>query len=533
MSYSFKWLLKGSSKSQPQYEDLSYEQQHLQGLKFVEDLNQNELMMQQQFHHCSDVIFRPIQIHGQMKVLLVFVEGIVDTKSLEDMVLQPLVMKGLPHGLTHLASFEELIDNQAVAARQTRLTSGVMEAVQGILSGQVAIFAAGEKQALLANLKGFEMRQITEPETESVVRGPREGFTESLRTNTSLLRRRLRSSRLKIESLTLGELSRTEIAIIYIEDIARESILNEVRERVGRIRIDAVLDSGYIEEFIEDTPFSLFPSVQNTERPDVVLSSLLEGKVAIIVNGSPFALIVPLTFWSVIQAAEDYYENFIYTTAIRWLRFLLLFTSFLLPSLYVATTTFHPQLIPQELLLSIAAAREGVPFPAVVEAILMEVMFEALREAGIRLPKPIGSAVSMVGALVIGESAVRAGIVSAPLVIVVAFTGIASFSLPRYNLGLAFRILRFPMLILAGTLGIYGIGFGLIALLIHLVNLRSFGVPYMSPLAPQIPGNLKDILVRAPRWAMNERPPFLAGKDKLRVPKGQIPGSRRKGGGSQ
>ncbi|SCW49945.1 spore germination protein KA [Paenibacillus tianmuensis] len=520
-------LLKSAHKKQTEGEVLLQENQDLQTQQFVGNLDQNRQAMKERFRNCSDVTYRPIQLQGQMKALLIYIDGMVDTVKLEENVLKPLLIEGLPQELNQLESFEEFIHNQAIATRQTKLTSFVWEAVQEVLNGHVAIFAAGENQVLLADLQGFEKRQITEPETESVVRGPREGFTESLRTNTSLLRRKVRSSRLKIESVTLGEVSRTDVALAYIEGIAQDSILEEVRKRVSRIQIDAVLDSEYIEEFIEDAPFSVFPTVQNTERPDVVLANLLEGKIAIIVDGSPFVLIVPMTFWSVIQAAEDYYEHFIYTTSIRWLRFILLCASFLLPSLYVASTTFHPQLIPTELLLSIAAAREGVPFPAVVEAILMEVMFEALREAGIRLPKPVGSAVSMVGALVIGESAVRAGIVSAPVVIVVAFTGIASFALPRYNLGLAFRVLRFPLLILGGTLGFYGIGLGLIALLIHLVNLRSFGVPYMSPVSPQIPGNLKDILIRAPRWAMVGRPTFFVGRDKKRIPEGQKPGPQR------
>ncbi|MCP3773796.1 spore germination protein [Paenibacillus sp. MZ04-78.2] len=520
-------LLKSSHKKQTEGEVLLQENQDLQTQQFVGNLDQNMQAMKEQFRNCSDVTYRPIQLQGQLKAILIYIDGMVDTVKLEENVLKPLLIKGLPQELNQLESLADFIRNQAIATRQTKLTSSVSETVQEVLNGHVAVFAAGENQVLLADLQGFEKRQITEPETESVVRGPREGFTESLRTNTSLLRRKVRSSRLKIESLTLGEVSRTDVALAYIEGIAQDSILEEVRKRVSRIQIDAVLDSEYIEEFIEDTPFSVFPTVQNTERPDVVLSNLLEGKIAIIVDGSPFVLIVPMTFWSVIQAAEDYYEHFIYTTSIRWLRFILLCASFLLPSLYVASTTFHPQLIPTELLLSIAAAREGVPFPAVVEAILMEVMFEALREAGIRLPKPVGSAVSMVGALVIGESAVRAGIVSAPVVIVVAFTGIASFAIPRYNLGLAFRVLRFPLLILGGTLGFYGVGCGLIALLIHLVNLRSFGVPYMAPVSPQIPGNLKDTLIRGPRWAMVGRPTFFVGRDKKRIPEGQKPGPQR------
>ncbi|WP_425517538.1 spore germination protein [Paenibacillus agaridevorans] len=522
-----KRFSKSSLQKQARREVLLQENHGHPSQQFVADLNQNEQVMKELFRNCSDVVYRPIQIHEKKIALLIYIDGIVDTKSLEQTLLMPLILKGMPERSSNLETFDKLIRDQAIATRQTKLASSVIETVQDVLKGQVAIFAEGENQALLADLHDYETRQITEPVVESVIRGPREGFTESLQTNTSLLRRRLRSARLKIESLTIGTLSQTDVAIVYIEGIAQDSILEEVRKRVGRIQIDAVLDSGYIEEFIEDNPFSPFPLVQNSERPDVVLSSLLEGKIAIIVNGTPFVLIVPLTFWSVIQAAEDYYEHFIYTTAIRWLRFMLLGISFLLPSLYVAATTFHPQLIPADLLLSIAAAREGVPFPAVVEALVMEVMFEALREAGIRLPKPVGSTVSMVGALVIGESAVRAGIVSAPMVIVVAFTGIASFTIPRYNLGLAFRILRFPLLILAGTLGIYGIGFGIIALLIHLVDLRSFGVPFLAPVSPQIPGNLKDVLIRSPRWVMNARPTYLAGRNKKRIPEGQKPDEKR------
>jgi hypothetical protein len=287
------------------------------------------------------------------------------------------------------------------------------------------------------------------------------------------------------------------------------------------------LGSGYIEEFIEDAPFSPFPQIQNTERPDVVCASLAEGKIAIVVDNTPFVLIVPMTFWTGLQAAEDYYERFLYTTFIRWVRFALLNIALFFPSLYVAITTFHPQLLPTNLIISVAAAREGIPFPAVVEAIIMEFMFEALREAGIRLPKPVGSAVSIVGALVIGQAAVQAGIISAPMVIVVAATGIASFGIPRYNLGIAYRMLRFPILILAGMLGIFGVIVGAISILIHLVTLRSFGVPYLSPLAPRGNGSLKDVLVRAPRWSMNERPTFIKGKDNERIPENQKPGTER------
>ncbi|WP_195571481.1 spore germination protein [Paenibacillus sp. 1001270B_150601_E10] len=508
MSGISKRTTRPSSTSQTSGAE-DYGWNHLYKYQFTKDIKQNEQTMKEILHNCSDVQYRHIRIGNDMKALLIYVDGLIDSKSLEETVLKPLIVQGLND------DDDDSFANQIVdtlATRQATQTEDVQETVKSILGGQVAIFAKESNKILIADLKEFEKRQVSEPATESVVRGPREGFNENIRTNTGLLRQKLKSPLLKIEPLTLGTLSQTDVAIVYIETLAEPSILDEVRKRVGSIKIDAILDSEYIEDYIQDAPYSPFPTVQNTERPDVVISSLLEGKIAIMVNGSPFALIVPLTFWAALESAEDHYENFIYTTAIRWLRFLLLCISFLLPSLYVASTTFHPQLIPADLLFSIAAAREGVPLPAVIEAILMELMFEAFREAGIRLPKPASSAVGMVGALVIGESAVHAGIISAPTVIVVAFTGIASFAIPRYNLGLAFRFLRFPLLILAGTVGFYGIGFGLIMLLIHVVNLSSFGVPYLSPLAPQVPGNLLDILIRVPRWAAN-RPRSNTGLD--------------------
>jgi len=488
-----------------------------------ESFSENEQLFKAIFENCSDVVFRSLKLGVYKNAYAIYIEGLIDTPSLEESILKPII-DGQARSETYRIDYmKDLLHNHTIPVRQISVVSTMKEIVEGIFNGNVAILVEGDQRVLLANAFSYEKRSISEPGTEPVVRGPREGFTESLCTNKSMIRRRLRTPKLKMEIIQLGKLSNTQVCIAYVEGIVKPETLEEVRNRVARIDTDAILDSGYIEEFIEDTPHSPFPSVQNTERPDVVISSLLEGRVGILVDGTPFVLIVPMTIWSAIQAAEDYYEHFIYTSAIRLLRFILLCISFLLPSLYVATTTYHPQLIPERLLLTIAAARESVPFPTLIEVFLMEVMFEALREAGIRLPRPVGTAVSMVGGLVIGESAVHAGIVSAPTVIVVAFTGIASFSLPRYNLGLAFRILRFPLLFLSGVMGIFGVGAGVIALYIHLTNLTSFGVPYLAPVTPTLSGNLKDVFIRVPRWMMNERPRFLVGRNKTRTPKGQKP----------
>ncbi|WP_422392326.1 spore germination protein [Niallia oryzisoli] len=485
------------------------------------DLSDMEQQLKKLFENCSDFVIRPFFVMDKVKILLIYIDGLVDTNLLDEVFLKPMIFEGKPQGVEETSSLGKIIEQHLIAVTQVKNVSKLGELADGILKANIGVVIEGEANAMLAELPGYEKRAIEEPATEVTIRGPKDGFTESLRTNTTLLRRRIRSTKLKFESFTIGELSQTDVVMAYIDGIAADSLLEEVRSRIGRIQIDALMGSEMLEEFIEDVPYSPFPQIQNTERPDILIANLLEGRVGIIVDNTPFALVIPMTFWSGLQAADDYYERFIYTTFIRFIRYVLFNISLFLPSLYVALSTFHPKLIPTSLLFSVAAAREGVPFPAIVEALMMEFVFEGLREAGVRLPKAIGSAVSIVGALVIGQAAVQAGIVSAPMVIVVATTGIASFSIPRYNFGTSIRLIRFIMLILAGVLGLYGIVLGFIALTIHLVCLRSFGVPYFTPVAPQIPKDLKDVIIRVPRWALNQRPTFLAGKDKIRFPKGQ------------
>ncbi|GHI01317.1 spore germination protein [Neobacillus kokaensis] len=501
----------------------------VQRKQLTPDLKTNEQILKDLFINCSDFTSRPIYVNGELKILLFYIEGLTDTKTLDITVLKPLIFQGLPDGLNKVGTLGQMIEQELFAATPVKKAPEMEKVVNSILKGGLAVLIDGEAQALILEMGGAEQRNVEEPGTEVAIRGPRDSFTESLRTNTSLIRKRIRSTRLKLESLTVGELSQTDIIIAYIEGIAPNTLIQEVRERLKRIEIDGVLESEFIEEFIEDVPFTPFPQIQNTERPDIVTANLLEGRVAILVDNTPFVLIIPMTFWNGFQAVEDYYERFMYTSFIRFIRFIMFNTAMYLPSIYVALTTYHPKLIPTTLLISVAAAREGVPFPAIIEALIMEVVFEGLREAGIRLPKAVGSAVSIVGALVIGQAAVQAGIVSAPMVIVVATTGIASFAIPRYNLGTALRMVRFPMLLLAGIFGLYGIVIGFIALIIHLVNLRSFGVPYFTPIAPQIPTDIKDVLMRSPRWTNRFGPLFTFGRNKQRIPPGQVPGPQKGG----
>jgi len=468
------------------------------------------------FDRSSDFCYREFEINAAHKAVILFIDGLVNMDRIDSNVLKPL----LTYSGNVLQSemlpkeIEDIIHSAAVTKEES-----LHEAVDRVLSGDTLLLVDGVKHSLLISEKSWEQRAIEEPATEAVIYGPREGFTENIRTNTSLVRRRLKTAGLKLESIKLGELSQTEVVIAYLDGIAEQSIVEEVRSRLNRVSIDAIVDSGYIVELIEDNPSSVFPQILQTERPDRLVGNLLEGRVGIMVDNTPFVLIVPITFFQLMNATEDYYERYILASTIRCLRYFFIFVALLFPSIYIAVTTFHQELLPTNLLFSVASARESVPFPVLIAALLMEISFEALREAGLRLPRAIGGTISIVGALVIGQAAVQAGIVGAPLVIVVSITGIASFMFPSYSLTGAIRLLRFPMMFLAAFLGLYGILLGFFLILSHLVRLRSFGVPYLSPLSPFNFSDLKDVFIRVPWWAMNKRPSDTGKKNPNRMRK--------------
>lgn len=477
-----------------------------------EDFQQVKTM----FDRSSDFKYREFEINSSQDAVLLFLDGLVNMDRLNSNILNPLLSFSgiLLSQPTFPIELEKVILSAPINKGET-----IQDLVEHILVGDTVLLVDGIKQSLIISEKSWEQRAVEEPATEAVVYGPREGFIENIRTNTSLIRRRLKTPQLKMESMKIGTLSQTEVVITYLDGIAEPSVVEEVRSRLNRIQIDAIEESGYIQEFIEDNPYSVFPQVLQTERPDRVVGNLLEGRIGILCDNTPFVLIVPITFYQLMNATEDYYERFLLASAVRILRYLFLGIALLFPSIYIAVVTFHQELLPTNLLFSVAAARESVPFPVIVAALLMEISFEALREAGIRLPRPIGGAVSIVGALVIGQAAVQAGIVGAPLVIVVSITGIASFMFPSYSLTGAIRLLRFPMMILAAALGMYGILLGIFFILIHLVRLRSFGVPYLSPLAPFTFSELKDVLIRAPWWGMTDRPSDTVKKNTNRLKK--------------
>ncbi|CAI6043923.1 spore germination protein [Cohnella sp. JJ-181] len=391
--------------------------------------------------------------------------------------------------------------------------------VQAMLNGEAVIVGTGLTGGLCVAIPGGPSRSVEEPSSQTVVRGPKDGFTENLADNLSLVRRRLRTPHLRIEDRVVGRYTRTKVAVVYIEGIVQPVILDELRRRLDAIDIDGILESGYIEELIQDTAWTPFPTIHNTERPDTVAGHLLEGHAAVLVDGTPFALIVPVTFFKFFLSSEDYYQRHDIASFVRIIRFIAFFVSLLLPSLYIAVTTFQQEMIPTTMLISLAAQREGIPLPALLEALLMELTFEVIREAGIRMPRVIGPAISIVGALVLGQAAVQAGLVSGAMVIIVSFTAIASFVIPALGMSAAIRLMRFLLMALAGSFGLFGILAGMIPLLLHLVSLRSFGIPYLLPVAPLKWRNFRDLFVRLPWRALKERPAVIGSRNPRRQPR--------------
>ncbi|WP_422443648.1 spore germination protein [Thermoanaerobacterium sp. DL9XJH110] len=487
----------------------------LENLLLSRDLESNLKQLKTILNKCSDVIYREFVFaqNEQLRLALIYTDGLADKAQVSDQIMRALALEvpmAVPGRVITKAQALEFIKQRGLCIHQIKETNKVSDVVHAILSGDTVLLVDGHDTAIVNGARGWESRSITDPEAEPTVRGPRESFVESLRVNTSLLRRRIKNPNLKIEAFRLGRVTNTDVAIAYIEGIASDKLVAEVKNRLQRIKVDAVLESGYIEELIEEESWSPFPTVNHTEKPDRVAAMLLEGRVAIFVDGTPFVLTVPSLFIEYLHASEDYYERFLFTSAVRIIRFLAAFISLILPSLYIAIVSFHPELLPTSLLLSIAAQREMVPYPAFVEVFFMEVTFEVLREAGIRLPRPIGQAVSIVGALVIGEAAVRAGLIAAATVIVVAFTGISSFTF-HYSASISFRLLRFTLMVFSGTLGLFGLTSGLAIIGVHLCTLRSFGVPYLSPVVPTAGADLKDVVFRAPWWAMFTNPRAIVG----------------------
>ncbi|HPX70038.1 MAG TPA: spore germination protein [Bacillota bacterium] len=485
------------------------------------NLDENTKRLKERLKDCDDIVYKEFRVGEEqdLKFLLVYADGMSSRDMLNDAVLNALMVHARevpPEAKEPGEELYRLVRYGGLPASELADKDNLEDAILAILIGDAVLFIDTTEKCIVIGAKGWPMRGVSEPNTEALIRGPRDGFTETFRTNTALVRRRIRDSRLKLKQLRVGKRSFTDIGIMYIEDIASPELLEEVFRRIDTIDIDAIIESGYIEQLIEDNYMSPFPQISVTERPDEVAASLYEGRVAILVDNSPFALIVPTTLNSLFQSPEDYYDRWYVASILRFIRYMASILSLVLPASYIAVTSFHPGILPAKLVISMAAARQGIPFPVLIEAFIMEVTFELLREAGLRLPVPIGSAIGIVGGIVIGSAAVEAGIVSPIMVIIVAITAISSFSIPNYSLAVGFRMLRFLLMIFAGTMGLYGIMLGVLLILSHLVKLKSFGIPYMSPYVSFVGSDFKDTIIRVPAFLMAKRPVLLA-RDKIRL----------------
>ncbi|MBC8061041.1 MAG: spore germination protein [Clostridiaceae bacterium] len=469
--------------------------------------------LKQLFKDDDTIIFRDFENaeNQKIKCFIVYLDAMVKTDSINEFIIKPIVEGRIRATASDLLN---ILIKRVLLNCDLEILPDNVRLAEYLINGYTLLFIENITSAIAINTKGWKVRGIEEPPSETIVRGPREGFTEALNVNISLLRRRLKTPDLTFKFKELGSKTKTKICISYINGIAQESIIAELEKRLNMINIDGVLDSGYIEELIKDAPHLPFRTIGTSERPDVIAGKLLEGRIAVLCDGSPVILTLPYIFMEAFQSPEDYYNNYMFSSLnrlLRWFGYLLTTTT---PSIYTALVTFHQELIPTQLLLSIAEARQGVPFPTIVEALGMLTVFEILREAGLRMPKPIGQAVSIVGALVLGDAAVNARLVSAPMVIITALTGISSFLIPQ---NISIIVVRLTLLLLSAFMGLYGYMYGIIGLTISLMTVRSFGIPYMLYVGTGTINfdSIKDTAIRAPLWFMTTRPKFI-GKDSQR-----------------
>ncbi|MCZ0702071.1 spore germination protein KA [Natronobacillus azotifigens] len=492
-------------------------------------LRENDEIIRKMLGNSDDFISRKILLNKQqpIQVQLYYIDALVDKDTLQNDLLGCIL--NLPSKVDPSWKTEkdlyDFLQNETINTSDLTKIENLKELFSNLLSGDTIILIEGYSKAFATNTRGGQDRGVPEVTTQKIIRGPKEGFTERIGTNIGLVRRRIKDPNLWVKKYCIGEKTQTEVSIAYINGIVNDDIVKEVDQRLSRIEIDSILESGYIEQLIQDAKYSPFPTINNTERPDTIAAGLLEGRIAIFVDGSPFTLLVPALFTDFLQSSEDYYQRSDIGTLLRLLRTFAFFLAMMTPAGYIALTMFHQEMVPTTLLVGLAAQREGIPFPAFIEALIMEITFELLREAGVRLPSSVGSAISIVGALVLGQAAVEAGIVSSAMVIVVSLTAIASFVFPSYNLAITVRILRFGFMALAASFGFFGIFIGLILLVFHLVSLRSFGIPYTTPLAPFIAVDQKDVFVQSVLWKERTRPRLISQKNitrsKLNLPEAQ------------
>ena len=485
-------------------------------------LDENVYVLNKLFEKCGDIVQKTFLIEreqGSTRMHLIYVDGLVNAVQIEDSIVKPITYEW--RGTDGRSLWESILCREAHSVDIKREESFDL-AIGSVLKGDTAIFVDGYKEALIVSTKKYPLRSISENDSEAGMRGPKDSFNEGFRFSTALIRRRIRDAKLRVEQGTMGQRTRTDYAVIYMEDLANPSLVQEIKDRIDKYDIDGIFDSGMAEHLLEDNWYSPFPVFQATTRPDKVAAGIIEGRVAVVFDNSPEVILAPSNFNMLLQASDDYYNRWAVGTFARILRYIAAFLAITLPGLYIAITVYHSEMLPTKLLYAIVAARGMVTFPIVVEILIMEFLFELLREAGIRLPGPLGNTIGVVGGIIVGQAAVDAGIVSTIVVIVVALTAIASFSIPNEEFASVFRLLKFFIIITSALLGLYGFILGLLIVAIHLSELKSFGVPYMMPVvggSREPDESRKDFVMRSPIKTMRLRPIWARNGNRIRLKK--------------
>ncbi len=485
------------------------------------NLDENIESIKKIFDKCGDVVQKTFILErgkNDKRVHVIYIDGLTNNTLIEDTIIKPLSYEWRGEESEEL--WESILYREAQTTDIKRQPL-MDQAVAGILKGDTVLFIEGFNEALVVSSKRYPLRSISENDTELGMRGPKDSFNEGFRNCTALIRRRIKDAKLRVEQGTIGQRTRTDYALMYLEDVAKPELVEELRKRIDKYEIDGIFDSGMAEHILEDNWMSPFPIFQSTTRPDKVASGILEGRVALVFDNSPEVLVAPTNFNMLLQASDDYYNRWAVGTFARFLRYIAAFLAISFPGIYIAVTVFHSEIIPTKLMYAIASARSMVTFPIVVEVLIMEFLFELLREAGIRLPGPLGNTIGVVGGLIVGQAAVDAGIVSTMVVIVVALTAIASFAIPNEEFASIFRLLKFFIILTSAILGLYGFILGLLVLAIHLSELKSFGVPYMYPVVAGDDSEdaRRDFVMRAPIKTMKMRPMWSRLKQKRRFKK--------------
>ncbi len=484
------------------------------------DIEENEAYIKQRFSIPlnNDFVLRSIRLKGDRKAFVVFIDGMVDTSHVNESIIGTL--QKLPYiQQIDAYEFEEEIIENFISHSQAFATEDMDIISEEVNFGSAAVFVDGFSKAFILDVRGWGTRSIDKPENEQSIYGPQEAFAEMLRNNTALVRKIIKTEKLIAEGVKLGNVSKTRGVLLYINDIANEALVNEVRRRLNSISCDYIIAIEEVEMLVEDKTFMATSQLLETERPDRVARALTQGRVALILNGSPRALVFPTSLFELSHSVSDPYLRVPFANMTRVMHIFAAFISLLLPGLYLATTLFHQELIPTYLLYSISAARENVPFPSVLELILMDISFELVREAGIRMPSPIGSTLGIVGGLILGQAAVSAKIVSPLMIIIIALTGIGSFAISDYSLAWGYRILRLAFIGLGTCLGFYGIATGIVLYSLYLASQTSFGVPFLSPMPKRSSDYTETAFFENPIWKREERPRFLKTKKPKSAPK--------------